>query len=141
MIRFGFELRPLAEVGVWGGETLRLLQYADGSFVDYYVVRFWEDLLQLLPVVLQDVPDDLVDFVSGDSLDWNEVGTPAAGTAVPTRTPSEPAPPSCRNTEPAPVVFVRRHWRLVFVRGQGGCSRVARSVCGGIGKLVGGIGQ
>lgn len=61
---------------------LRLLQYADGSGIDYYVVRLWEDLLQLLPALLEDVPEDLVGFVSGDSLGWNDVESEAADAAM-----------------------------------------------------------
>ncbi len=30
-----------------------------GPWVDYYVVRLWEDLLELLPHILQRVPDAL----------------------------------------------------------------------------------
>ncbi|MFI6265835.1 DUF5984 family protein [Micromonospora sp. NPDC051006] len=65
----------------------RLLRYseqtvrrwrADGwhgsPHVDYYVVRLWEDLLQLLPAVLEPVPADLVPFIEADSTGWLERG-------------------------------------------------------------------
>ncbi len=87
LIRFRFELRPVAEVAPWGGErpTLSWFGLSDGwywielgdvdllrylpedgearPYVDYYVVRLWEDLLQLLPVATEDVPADLVDVL------------------------------------------------------------------------------
>ncbi|MER7892894.1 DUF5984 family protein [Micromonospora sp. NPDC094482] len=65
----------------------RLLRYseqtvhrwrADGwrgsPHVDYYVVRLWEDLLQMLPAVLEPVPADLVPFIETDSIGWLERG-------------------------------------------------------------------
>ncbi|MDW6063178.1 DUF5984 family protein [Streptomyces sp. FXJ1.4098] len=39
-------------------------------YVDYYVVRLWEDLLALLPAALEPVPEELADFVASDSSDW-----------------------------------------------------------------------
>lgn len=39
-------------------------------YVDYYVVRLWEDLLNLLPEVLEPVPDDLAEFIASDPCDW-----------------------------------------------------------------------
>lgn len=62
-------------------DGLELLRYApqtlrgwDGDgppvqepYVDYYVARFWEDLLGLLPAVLEPVPDDLAEFMSSNA--------------------------------------------------------------------------
>jgi hypothetical protein len=39
-------------------------------YLDYYVVRLWEDMLTLLPAVLEPVPDDLAEFMSSDPDDW-----------------------------------------------------------------------
>jgi hypothetical protein len=103
-LRFGFELTPLAEVGTWGREkpTLHWFGLTDGwywielgdvrllrfsadyeiPYVDYYVVRLWEDLLGLLPAVLEEVPADLLDFLRSDHLAWNEVESDAAEAAI-----------------------------------------------------------
>ncbi|MGY4644025.1 DUF5984 family protein [Cellulomonas sp. URHB0016] len=90
---FQFELRPVADVAPWGAdETMwhwfaltdgwywidvqgrELLRYRDGAvrrwdlarpYPDYYVARFWEDLLQLRAAWREPVPDDLVPFVDG----------------------------------------------------------------------------
>jgi hypothetical protein len=65
-------------------DDLELLHYApqtvqkyfgDGPgaatpYIDYYVVRLWEDMLSLLPAVLEPVPDDLAEFMSSDPGDW-----------------------------------------------------------------------
>lgn len=103
-LRFGFELTPLAEVGTWGRETprlhwfgltdgwywielgeIRLLRFSadyEIPYVDYYVVRLWEDLLGLLPAVLEEVPADLVGFLRSDHLGWNEVESDDAEAAI-----------------------------------------------------------
>ncbi|MEV6108759.1 DUF5984 family protein [Streptomyces sp. NPDC051940] len=105
MIRFRFALTPLANVVPWGRdratqhwfglsdgaywvetEEHELLRYAEPTlrarpdsrrppYVDYYVVRLWEDLLAMLPEVLEPVPGDLLPFVSGalPELDGDEV--------------------------------------------------------------------
>ncbi|HEX5540246.1 MAG TPA: DUF5984 family protein [Micromonospora sp.] len=61
----------------YSDQTVRRWQ-ADGyegmPYVDYYVVRLWEDLLQLLPAVLEPVPADLVPFIEADSTAWPERG-------------------------------------------------------------------
>lgn len=51
--------------------------------VDHYVVRLWEDLLEVLPEAMEPVPADLVDFVSGAVPQWAswEDISPAAETA------------------------------------------------------------
>jgi Family of unknown function (DUF5984) len=76
-------------------DGLELLRYApqtgrtwigDGpaaptSYVDYYVVRLWEDVLDLLPAVLEPVPDDLAELMSSDPGNWvslDEAHTEAA---------------------------------------------------------------
>ena len=93
MVRFEFELRPLAEVPPWGGDRPRLHWFGltsgwywisgpDGEFLryrdeavrrwdlerpypGYYVARFWEDLILLRWALQEPVPDDLVPFVDG----------------------------------------------------------------------------
>jgi hypothetical protein len=51
-------------------ETLRLFRRDDlgpqHPYVDYYVVRLWEDLIGLTPTVMQPVPDDLAQFIGTD---------------------------------------------------------------------------
>ncbi|WP_325055016.1 DUF5984 family protein [Kribbella sp.] len=103
-LRFGFELTPLGEVGAWGRERpnlhwfgltdgwywievdeVRLLRFSadyEIPYVDYYVARLWEDLLQLLPVVLEEVPADLVGFLRSDHHGWNEIESEAADAAM-----------------------------------------------------------
>jgi hypothetical protein len=39
-------------------------------YVDYYVVRLWEDVIGLTPMVMQPVPDDLREFVAADLHGW-----------------------------------------------------------------------
>ncbi|MDX3224804.1 DUF5984 family protein [Streptomyces sp. ME19-01-6] len=63
--------------------TVRRLRGGEGGgpahpYVDYYVVRLWEDLLALLPAALEPVPEDLADFVAGDPADWYWEETPEA---------------------------------------------------------------
>lgn len=50
--------RWAAEEG--GGDSGKVIPYPD-----YYVVRFWEDLLEMVSVLTESVPADLVDFVAG----------------------------------------------------------------------------
>jgi Family of unknown function (DUF5984) len=40
--------------------------YYQGTYVDYYVVRLWEDLIDLLPTILEPVPKDLQHFFESD---------------------------------------------------------------------------
>lgn len=111
MIRFRFQLAPISEVEPWGLERrlhwfaltdgcywvdlgdLELLRYAPSTmsrfrapdsppYVNYYVVRIWEDVLGLLPEVLKPVPDDLVDFLTSDSDVWVSRDEERADTAV-----------------------------------------------------------
>ncbi len=101
MLRFRFQLRPLSEITGWGTdgrdlhwfaltdgwywieiEGVELLRYDDVTlsrlcvgglpYVDYYVVRLWEDLICQLPEMLEPVPPDLRDFIAGDSSTWAE---------------------------------------------------------------------
>lgn len=51
-------------------------------YVDYFVVRLWEDLLQLLPAALEEVPADLVGFLESDDREWGEVESEAADAAM-----------------------------------------------------------
>jgi hypothetical protein len=57
-------------------QTVRRFQQHEGHprhpYVDYYVARFWEDLIQLVPPVMQPVPDDLADFIATDRSDLFE---------------------------------------------------------------------
>jgi hypothetical protein len=43
---------------------------AASPYVDYYVVRLWEDVLEILPEIMEPVPGDLISFVADDLLDW-----------------------------------------------------------------------
>jgi hypothetical protein len=51
-------------------------------WVDYYVVRLWEDMLEVLPHALEPVPGDLVEFMVGESMNWCETDDPAADVAM-----------------------------------------------------------
>jgi len=68
-------------IEVDGLELLRyapqMLQEPDGGgpvvphpYVDYYVVRLWEDVLESLSSALEPVPDDLAEFMSSDPRGW-----------------------------------------------------------------------
>ncbi|WP_329074541.1 DUF5984 family protein [Streptomyces niveus] len=90
MIRFRFGLTPVHDIQPWGGDTPSLSWFsltdgwydievddrhlfrhaAGGTSVDYYVVRLWEDVLDVLPQALEPVPADLVPFVAGDHTQW-----------------------------------------------------------------------
>ncbi|WP_327146875.1 DUF5984 family protein [Nocardia sp. NBC_01327] len=73
------------EVG--GVELLRYAErkansIADGSaaatsWVDYYVVRLWEDLLTVLPPALEPVPDDLAKFFAAEPERWVDTSDPS----------------------------------------------------------------
>jgi len=39
-------------------------------YVDYFVVRLWEDVLEMVSVLTEPVPVDLVDFVAGELPGW-----------------------------------------------------------------------
>jgi Family of unknown function (DUF5984) len=45
--------------------------FSAGSFADYHVVRLWEDILDILPNVLEPVPEDLCSFLEMSDADWN----------------------------------------------------------------------
>jgi hypothetical protein len=92
MIKFCFALRPVDEVSPWsdpphlhwfgltdgwfwiesgGHELLRRTRLEDPHpYVDYQVVRLWEDVLALTPEVLEPVPADLVPFIESDLAQW-----------------------------------------------------------------------
>jgi hypothetical protein len=101
MLRFRFQLRPVADVGGWGtdgrnlhwfgltdgwywieNDGVELLRYSDATtsgrapgdppYVDYYVVRLWEDMLSILPEVLEPVPVDLRGFIESERERWAE---------------------------------------------------------------------
>lgn len=47
------------------------------SFVDYYVVRLWEDILDMLPDVLEPLPSELFEFFEKDGNFWFQWGSDA----------------------------------------------------------------
>lgn len=105
MIRFHFRLRPLADVQLWGDRRLHWFALTDGWYwievdghklfhhpsnadagqpspVDYYVVRLWEDIQEVLPSVLEPVPVDLVDHMTSDQDTWYGAGIEDAEAAL-----------------------------------------------------------
>ncbi|GLX07134.1 DUF5984 family protein [Microbispora sp. NBRC 16548] len=106
MIRFRFVLTPLGRVAPWGHEdrALHWFELTDGwywieladhellrytpdtrgqrPYVDYYLARLWEDVIEMTPAVLEPVPADLFDFVAGDPGAWVPVNGDAASTAA-----------------------------------------------------------
>jgi hypothetical protein len=44
----------------------------DGPYVEHYVARLWEDLIELLPAALEPVPADLLAFVASDPDAWRQ---------------------------------------------------------------------
>jgi hypothetical protein len=93
VIRFRFELYPPEEVSPWGGGQPNLHWFgltegrycleANGHqllrrsrpdrphpYIDYYVARFWEDVIVLTPDVLEPVPADLQPFIASDPGQW-----------------------------------------------------------------------
>jgi hypothetical protein len=79
-LRIEFDLTPLAQVVAWGkpgNQSLHWFGLTDGRYdvvigehrlfsehdrmdgIDYQVVRLWEDLIDLLPEILDEVPDAL----------------------------------------------------------------------------------
>ncbi len=92
---FDFKLRPINEISPWGEPpdlslswfgltegfywlevgSERLFCYSHqmakypkfSDYVDYLVVRFWEDILQILPDVLAPIPPELARWFSTDS--------------------------------------------------------------------------
>lgn len=47
------------------------------SFVDYYVVRLWEDILDMLPDALEPLPSELFEFFEKDGNFWFQWGSDA----------------------------------------------------------------
>ncbi|MFB6724083.1 DUF5984 family protein [Kribbella sp. NPDC056345] len=104
LLRFRFELRAVGEVAPWGRDELtlhwfgltegwywveaggvRLLRFAadhEIPYVDYYVVRLWEDLLAVLPAAVEEVPADLVGFVESDGSEWKDTESDVADLAM-----------------------------------------------------------
>jgi Family of unknown function (DUF5984) len=94
-VLFNFKLTPLGQVQPWGGpDDQRLhwfgltdgqywiqagesapLEYSDQlrakfdwpRYCDYQVARLHEDLIEMLPLVLEPVPEDLISYISGVS--------------------------------------------------------------------------
>lgn len=91
---FSFNLLPLDQVDAWGepgelrlhwfGLTLgeywiragtdTLFEYkeptgtsASGRYCEYQVSRLYEDVLEIIPAILEPVPTDLIRYISGDS--------------------------------------------------------------------------
>jgi hypothetical protein len=52
------------------------------SPVDYYVVRLWEDVQEVLPSLLEPVPADLVDHMTSDQDAWYRAGVEDAEAAL-----------------------------------------------------------
>jgi hypothetical protein len=94
-VLFHFILRPTADIAPWGepdDPSLSWFGLSDGwywlaidedeifrtrgtppgepPFVGYQVVRLWEDLLDLLPIVLTPVPPPVADRIGADPLGW-----------------------------------------------------------------------
>ncbi|MEU6412490.1 DUF5984 family protein [Microbispora sp. NPDC046933] len=111
MIRFRFALTRLGGVVPWGDEDRslhwfgltegwywieladhELLRYVPGPprhadstarpYVDYYLARLWEDVIEMTPAVLEPVPADLLDFVTAGHDAWRPVNSDAASTAA-----------------------------------------------------------
>lgn len=96
---FNFALRPLEQIQPWGepddpnlhwfgltdgcywiqAGNSRLFEYSESAqskgvprLCDYQVARFYEDVLEITPHVLEEVPEDLGCFISVDeSKEWN----------------------------------------------------------------------
>jgi hypothetical protein len=51
-------------------------------YVDYYVVRLWEDMIALVSDAMEPVPPDLVDLAADTSPDWAWLDTPEAEAAM-----------------------------------------------------------
>lgn len=95
---FDFTLLPIAKIKPWGrpgdlalhwfgltdgyywievGES-RLFEYSEevqvagtGRYCEYQVVRLYEDLIDMLPYILDPVPDSLIQYLSGNTAnDW-----------------------------------------------------------------------
>ncbi|WP_278262665.1 DUF5984 family protein [Nocardia sp. AG03] len=106
-MRFRFELDPVEEVVPWGEQRrlhwfgltqghycmdiggVGLLKYTQDhstrdarSWVDYYVVRLWEDLLAVLPSALEPVPEDLAHFFAANSAHWVDTDDPRTDAAT-----------------------------------------------------------
>jgi Family of unknown function (DUF5984) len=45
--------------------------FPETSFVDYYIVRLWEDILDILPDVLEPIPEELCRFLEMSETDWD----------------------------------------------------------------------
>lgn len=105
VIRFHFRLTPLADVEPWGDRRLHWFALTDGWYwievdghklfhhtpnadagpsspVDYYVVRLWEDIQELLPSLLEPVPADLADHMTSDQNAWYGAGVEDAEAAL-----------------------------------------------------------
>jgi hypothetical protein len=73
----------------YSDRTLERWALADGGvgaempYADYYAVRLWEDVLEMVGQLTEPVPPDLVGFVSGELPDWpDEDVSPDAEEAV-----------------------------------------------------------
>lgn len=98
---FNFELEPLSNVVPWGESNSlslswfgltdgqywiqagdhSLLEYCEGlteqwggkRYCDYYVARLYEDLMEMLPYILEPVPELLQPYISGETARvWKE---------------------------------------------------------------------
>lgn len=75
------------EVLRYSERTVQELQNdSDGGrphpYVDYYVVRLWEDMIALMSEAMDPVPQDLLDVAADNSPDWTCLDTPEAEAAL-----------------------------------------------------------
>lgn len=54
------------EYWIQAGEAA-LFEYGDQQYCDYQVVRLYEDLMEMLPYILEPVPESLVPYISSES--------------------------------------------------------------------------
>jgi hypothetical protein len=73
-------------IDLGGHEVLRYEGERDGEpthpYVDYYVVRLWEDMIALVSGAMEPVPPDLAEIAADISPGWDWVDTPEADAAL-----------------------------------------------------------
>lgn len=133
VIRFQFKLRPLADVVPWGDDQPvlhwfaltdgwywievgqhALFKYEGGDeppYVDYYVVRLWEDMLDMAANVLEPVPPDLLWLIERESIGLGDDAADDVFDAV--EAAQEWYGGHCLYTGPLRVAPAIRMWRQV----------------------------